>query len=88
MLLCVPVMVLLVFIAVELAVGLFWYMPRLARRIIGEVRAGALVRSALDDEFGPPPPVAVQGGRHRGLHLVQESGPLTRRVIAFLFQSA
>src|SRR5690348_17197076 len=69
--LCVPILALLAVNACLLGAGLFWYMPKLARRIIGEVRAAGLVRSALDDEFGPPTgAAAVQGGRHRGLHLV------------------
>ena len=83
---------LLVFISVVLVGGLagaFVYMRHLTRQIIGEVRAAGLVRAALHDEFGPPPAVpvraAVQGGRHRDLHLVGSRGPVTRFVMQRLF---
>lgn len=85
---------LLVFIAVLLVCGFvaaFWYMRYLTRLIIGEVRAAGLVRATLDDEFGPPPVVsaAVQGGRHRGLHLVGSGrGPVARFVLGRLFAAS
>lgn len=83
---------LLSFIAVGLVGGGFgavWYMRHLTRQIIGEVRAAGLVRAALDDEFGPPP-AAVQGGRHRELHLVGSPRPgrLARALMHRMFAAS